>query len=185
MTATGETLGLPGGASFVIRKGAAETGGERVELEITLPPDASGPPPHFHPRQEEQWRVLAGTLEVQVDGNWQTLRAGESASVRAGRVHTLRNRTNQDVRFLDVHIPALDFQDYMEDLHRLTAAGKITSLRSPRSLIYLATVLREHRTTQLTASRLQRIAESTLARLGKLLGMRVDEKLRTAAASRS
>jgi quercetin dioxygenase-like cupin family protein len=155
----------------VIRRSAAETGGERVELEITLPPDASGPPPHFHPRQEEQWQVLGGTLDVQVDGNWATLREGESASIPAGRVHTLRNRTNENVRVLDVHIPALDFQDYMEDLHRLTVAGKITSLRSPRSLIYLATVLREHRTTQLTASRLQRIAESALAGLGRLLGM--------------
>jgi quercetin dioxygenase-like cupin family protein len=169
----GDTLRLPGGASFVIRKPAGETGGERVELEITLPPVASGPPPHFHPHQEEQWHVLAGTLEVQVDGIWRTLREGESASIPAGHVHTLRNRTNQDVRVLDVHVPALDFQDYMEDLHRLTEAGKITSLRSPRALIYLATVLHKHRTTQLTASRLQRIAESALAGLGKLLGMRV------------
>lgn len=173
MSATGDTLGLPGGASFVIRKAAAETGGERVELEITLPPDASGPPPHSHPRQEEQWHVLAGTLEVRIDANWRTLREGESASIPVGHVHTLRNRGNEDVRVLDIHIPALDFQDYMEDLHRLTEAGKITSLRSPRSLIYLATVLRERRTTQLTASRLQRIAESALAGLGTLLGMRV------------
>jgi hypothetical protein len=74
---------------------------------------------------------------------------------------------------LDVHIPALDFQDYMEDLHRLHEAGKITSLRNPRSIVYLATVLRQHRTTQLSASRAQRIAESALAGLGKLLGVRV------------
>lgn len=172
MTATEDVFRLPGGASFVITKSAAETGGERVELEMTLPPGAAGPPPHFHPRQEEQWHVLAGTLEVQVDGSWRTLREGESESIPEGHVHTLRNRTNEDVRVLDVHIPALDFQDYMQDLHRLTDAGKITSLRSPRSLIYLATVLREHRTTQLTASRFQRIAESALAGLGKLLGMR-------------
>jgi quercetin dioxygenase-like cupin family protein len=167
-----DQLGLPGDASFVVRKSAAETGGERVELEITLPPDAAGPPPHFHPSQEEQWHVLAGTPDVQVDGEWRTLREGDSASIPAGHVHTLRNRTNEEVRVLDIHIPALDFQDYMEDLHRLTAAGKITSLRSPRSLIYLATVLREHRTTQLTASRVQRVAESALAGLGRLLGMR-------------
>lgn len=172
MSGSEETLRLPGGASFVVAKSAAETGGERVELEITLPPDAAGPPPHFHPRQEEQWRVLAGMLDVQVDGNWRTLREGESASIPAGHVHTLRNRSNEEVRVLDVHIPALDFQDYMEDLHRLTVAGKITSLRSPRSLVYLATVLREHRTTQLTASRAQRVMETALAGLGKLLGMR-------------
>jgi mannose-6-phosphate isomerase-like protein (cupin superfamily) len=173
MSAGGETLTLPGGASFVVAKSAAESGGERVELEMTLPPGAAGPPPHFHPRQEEQWHVLAGTLDVQVDGKWRTLREGESATIPAGSVHTLRNRSNEEVRVLDVHIPALDFQDYMEDLHRLTEAGKITSLRNPRSLIYLATVLREHRTTQLTASRAQRAMETVLAGVGRLLGMRV------------
>jgi quercetin dioxygenase-like cupin family protein len=160
----------------MIRTSAAETAGERVELEIMLPPGASGPPPHFHPHQEERWQVLTGALDVQVDGNWRTLREGEAASVPAGRVHTLRNRTNSDTRVLDVHIPALDFQDYMLDLHRLAETGKITSLRSPRSLIYLATVLRKHRTTQLTARRGQRIAESALAGLGRLLGMRVAER---------
>lgn len=173
MSEARDKLELPGGASFVITKSAAETSGERVELEITLPPGAPGPPPHFHPRQEEQWHVIVGTLEVQVDGNLRTLREGESASIPAGHVHTLRNRTHEDVRVLDVHVPALDFQDYMQDLHRLTQAAKITTLRSPRSLIYLAMVLRQHRTTQLTASRPLRIAESALAGLGKLLGLRV------------
>jgi quercetin dioxygenase-like cupin family protein len=170
---TPDTLTLPGGARVLIRTAAADTHGERVELEITLPPGAAGPPPHFHPRQEEQWHVLAGTLEVQVDGDWRTLREGESATIAAGQVHTLRNRSQTDVRVLDVHIPALDFQDYMEDLDRLTREGKITSLRSPKSLIYLATVLKQHRTTQLTASRSQRIAESALAGVGRLFGVRV------------
>ena len=173
MTGPQDMLTLPGGSSFVIRTSAADTNGERVELEITIPPDSAGPPPHFHPRQEEQWQVLAGTLEVQVDGEWRTLREGESATIPPGHVHTLRNRTNETVRVLDVHVPALDFQDYMLDLHRLEQEGKITSLRSPRSLIYLATVLRAHRTTQLTASSVQRAAESALAGLGRLLGMRV------------
>jgi quercetin dioxygenase-like cupin family protein len=173
VTGTAGTLDLPGGAGFVVRTSAAETSGERVELEITLPPAAPGPPPHFHPRQEERWQVLEGELDVQVDGDWRTLREGESASIPAGHVHTLRNRTDKRVRVLDVHIPALDFQDYMEDLHRLTEAGKITSLRNPRSLVYLATVLRDHRTTQLTASRGQRFAESVLAGLGKLFRVRI------------
>ena len=172
MTASDETYTLPGGASFIVKTSSAATGGERVELEMTLPPGAAGPPPHFHPRQEEEWHVLAGTLAVQIDGEWQDLREGESATIPRGHVHTLRNRTTEAVRVLDVHIPALDFQDYMLDLHRLNQEGKITSLRSPRSLVYLASVLREHRTTQLTASRAQRLAETALASVGKLLGMR-------------
>jgi quercetin dioxygenase-like cupin family protein len=172
VAAPGDPYTLPGGASFVIKTSTAETGGERVQLEITLPPSAQGPPPHFHPRQEEEWHVLEGTLAVQVDGNWRDLRAGESATIPRGHVHTLRNRSDGTVRVLDVHIPALDFEDYMLDLHRLNQEGKITSVRSPKSLVYLASVLTQHRTTQLTASRPQRVAESALAGIGKLLGMR-------------
>jgi quercetin dioxygenase-like cupin family protein len=166
----GDKLTLPGGASFVIAKSAADTGGERVELEITFPPGAAAPPPHFHPRQQEEWHVLSGTLSVQIDGRWRTLTEGQSTTIPAGQVHTLRNDTKEVVRVLDVHVPALDFQDYMEKLHRLSEAGKVTTLRNPRSLIYMAMVLREQRATQVTASRLQRAAESVLARLGRLLG---------------
>jgi mannose-6-phosphate isomerase-like protein (cupin superfamily) len=169
---TGDRLTLPGGANVLVAKSAAETNGERVELEITLPTGAPSPPPHFHPHQEEQWRVLAGTVEVLVDGSWRTLAEGESVTIPAGTVHTIRNRSGDPARVLDVHVPALDFQEYMEDLSRLAAEGKITSLRNPRSLIYLASVLRAHRTTQLTASRGQRAAESALAAVGRLLGMR-------------
>jgi mannose-6-phosphate isomerase-like protein (cupin superfamily) len=167
---------LPGGASFVVRTSTAESGGERIELEITLPPGASGPPPHFHPRQEERWEVLEGTFSAQVDGEWRELGVGETANVPAGHVHTLANRSGETVRVLDVHIPALDFEDYMLDLAQLSQEGKITSLRSLRSLVYLASVLRAHRATQLTASRPQRVAESALAGVGRLLGMRAGQR---------
>jgi hypothetical protein len=74
------------------------------------------------------------------------------------------------VRFRDVHEPALDFQAYIEALHRLAAAGKITSRMSPSTLIHGAMVLRQHRTTQLSASPAQRAAENLLALVGRVLG---------------
>jgi mannose-6-phosphate isomerase-like protein (cupin superfamily) len=172
VTTPSDTYTLPGGATFEIRTSTAESGGERIELEMTLPPNSVGPPAHFHPRQEEQWHVLDGTLAVQIDGSWRDLGEGESATIPAGHVHTLRNRTSETVKVLDIHMPALDFEDYMLDLHRLNQEGKITSLRNPKTLIYLSGVLRAHRTTQLTASRAQRIAESALAGVGRVLGMR-------------
>jgi quercetin dioxygenase-like cupin family protein len=163
---------MPTGAAFLIAKSAADSGGERVEMEITIPPGSPAPPRHFHPHQEELQEVLAGTLSVYVDGQWRLMEQGHSLSIPAGQVHTLRNRSNEVVRIRDVHVPALDFQDYIEKLHRLAQAGKVTSLRSPSTLVYLSMVLSEHRGTQLTASRLQRALESLLARVGRLLGYR-------------
>jgi quercetin dioxygenase-like cupin family protein len=172
---TGDTLELPGGVTVVVTTPAAETGGERVEMEFSLPPGAPGPPPHFHPEQEEQWHVLAGTFSVFLDGDWRSLTEGESVTIPRGGVHTFRNSSEGLVRVRDVHVPALDFQDYMEELHRLTETGKVKSLRNPSSLIHLSMVLRDHRPMQLTASKLQRAGESLLALVGRLLGYRTPE----------
>jgi mannose-6-phosphate isomerase-like protein (cupin superfamily) len=170
MAATGDTLTMPDGTSFVIIESAADSGGARIEFEIAMAPGALGPPKHFHPRQEESWRVLEGELAVFVDGEWRMLRDGESLSIAPNTVHTLRNRSGAPVRFRDVHEPALDFQDYIEELHRQAAAGRITSRMTPSTLISGAIVLRGHRTTQLSASRAQRAAETALSRVGRLLG---------------
>lgn len=169
---TGDTLTMPTGAAFLIAKSATDSGGERVEMEITLPPGSPSPPKHFHPNQEETQLVLAGTLSVYLDGQWRLVERGQSVSIPRGQVHTLRNRSDEVVRIKDVHVPALDFQDYIEKLHRLARAGKVTSLRSPSTLIYLSMILCEHRGTQVTAGALQRAVESLLARIGRLLGHR-------------
>jgi mannose-6-phosphate isomerase-like protein (cupin superfamily) len=174
MAATGDTLTMPDGTAFSIVESAADSGGDRVEFEITLAPGAPGPPKHFHPRQRETWSVRAGELSVFVDGEWRTLGEGESLSVPQGVVHTLRNRSGREVRFADVHEPALDFQEYIEALHRQAAAGKITRRLTPSTLIHGAMVLRRHRTTQLSASRGQRAAETALSLVGRALGYRTD-----------
>jgi quercetin dioxygenase-like cupin family protein len=170
MAGTGDTLTMPDGTSFSIVESAADSGGERVEFEITMAPAAQGPPKHFHPGQHESWKVLEGELSVFVEDTWRTLGEGKSLSIPPNTVHTLRNRSSGPVRFRDVHEPALDFQDYIESLDRLADAGKLTSRMTPSTLIHGAMVLREHRTTQLSASPAQRAAETALSLVGRALG---------------
>jgi quercetin dioxygenase-like cupin family protein len=163
---------MPDGTSFRIVESAAESHGERVEFEVTMAPGAMGPPKHLHPRQDEGWTVLEGELSVFVDGEWRTLGEGASLSIPPNTVHTLRNRSSQPVRFRDSHEPALDFQDYIEALDRQAAAGKLTARMTPSTLIHGAMVLRQHRTTQLSAGRAQRAGETVLTLLGRALGYR-------------
>ena len=164
-------LTLPGGASFLITKSPAETSGESVEMEITLPPGAPGPPRHLHPRQEERWDVLEGELTVFLDGRWRSLRAGDSLSIPRGHAHTLRNRSGETVRVRDSHWPALDFEDYIVKIHRLAQAGKIGDPRRPSTLIHFAMLWQEQQ-CQVAARPLERGALSLLARLGRLLRFR-------------
>jgi hypothetical protein len=71
-----------------------------------------------------------------------------------------------------VHEPALDFQEYIEALGDQAAAGTMTARMTPSTLIHGAIILRRHRTTQLSASRVQRGAEDVLSLVGRVLGYR-------------
>ena len=75
--------------------------GSAIEIFDTSGPADSGPPTHFHP-WEEVYVVLAGELEVTVDGGApQVLGAGGIAHVPANTTHGYRNVTD-DAHFLTI-----------------------------------------------------------------------------------
>lgn len=123
---------------------AETTGGEYVEMDCTLDPGGKTAI-HYHPEQEETYRVLDGTLDVFLDDRWRTVLTGESLTVPRGTVHGFRNASRTPVRFLNVHRPALAFQEHLETLDRLVRAGKIKGLKEPRSLIHMSMSIVEHR----------------------------------------
>ena len=123
---------------------AATTGGEYIEQDVTAEP-GSGTMIHYHPEQEETYQVLEGTLAVYRDDKWSAVQAGKSLTVPQGAVHGFRNASETPVRFLNVHRPALAFQEHLETLDRLSRAGKIRGTKDPRSLIYMSMSGVEHR----------------------------------------
>jgi len=64
--------------------------GSSIEIFDTSGPANAGPPPHRHP-WEEIYVVLAGELEVTVDGEAKILKAGGVAHVPANVPHAYRN----------------------------------------------------------------------------------------------
>jgi mannose-6-phosphate isomerase-like protein (cupin superfamily) len=162
---------MPDGAVFEITRPAEKTGGEVIEMEIALPPGSPSPPRHIHPEQEERWETLSGTLSIWLKGGWRPLREGESVTIPPGVPHTLRNRSDATVRVRDVHVPALDFEDYIRGLHALAVAGKVTGPRRPSTLLHFALLWQEQR-SQVAAQAWLRIAIAALARIGRLLGYR-------------
>ncbi len=79
------------GEKYTFLTTAADTNGERFEAEWTLTPGASGPPPHIHIKQVEWFEVISGSMIATVDKKEYSFEAGQSASVKAGQTHTLRN----------------------------------------------------------------------------------------------
>src|SRR5881628_566362 len=138
MASAGDRFPLPDGSVYVIRRPAAETQGESVEMEFVLPPGCVPPPPHIHRRQVESYEVLSGRLEVVVDGEWQELGPGGSISVPAGALHTFRNRSGETARVRNWHRPALRFEDFIERLSGTLHAAGIRRKRDPRIPLYVS-----------------------------------------------
>ncbi|MEO8421258.1 MAG: cupin domain-containing protein [Hyphomicrobium sp.] len=109
----------PVGMWWEITRSTADTRGALLEAVNVIAPDFAGPPLHIHPAAEESYSVLSGTLDVCVDGIWQRLSAGQSVTVAAGTPHTLRNTSGSEVRLVNTHSPALDFEHFFRRLHAL------------------------------------------------------------------
>jgi quercetin dioxygenase-like cupin family protein len=166
-------LTMPDGTTFVVVESGSCNDGAEIIFEITMAPGAMGPPRHSHPAQEESWTVQSGELSVLVNDQWRTLAAGEPLTSPPDTVHTLADRSAATVRFHDAHRPALDFEEYIEDLNRLTRSGTLSTRMTLRTLIHGAMVLVDHRPMQVSANPAQRAAETLLAKTGRLVGYSV------------
>lgn len=53
-----------------ILKSRKDTKGALLEMEATYQPHSPEPPAHYHPFQEEEFRVLSGDIKVQINGQY-------------------------------------------------------------------------------------------------------------------
>ncbi|MGH9346603.1 MAG: cupin domain-containing protein [Vicinamibacterales bacterium] len=171
---SGRRFEFPDGSLYELVVPAATTGGVRSEVDVTLPPSPVTPPPHIHPQQQETYTVRDGTLEVLLGHEWRSLSASESLAVPPGTVHTFRNRSGQNVTFRIVHAPAQGFERYLERLYWLSAMNRIRGRRNLTSALYGSLLLDTHRDDQVLAGPAARIGVRALARVARLLRMRVD-----------
>jgi quercetin dioxygenase-like cupin family protein len=172
MANTGDRFEMPDGSIYAVTAAAADSAGQFVEMEFTLPPGSIAPPPHVHPLPVEEYEILEGTLDVMIGGTWRTLAAGQSASVPTGVLHTFKNRSGAPVRARNVHGPAARFEDYIEHIYRLTRARGITGAKDLRLPVYLSMLMLEYPDTLAPGRRRERIGMTALAGLGRLLRLR-------------
>jgi hypothetical protein len=108
---------IRGGDGSVLRliTTGAESGGELLEMEASYPGTGWLPPEHYHPRQDERFTVLEGTIRAIVDGVEASYGPGESFDVPAGTRHQMGaevpSRTRWEIR------PALRTAEFFERLH--------------------------------------------------------------------
>ena len=184
MTTSREVLDFRPGAPMVweVVRTTEESGGEAFETINRVEPRAGGPPVHLHPTAEETYEVLAGTIDVFLDGEWRRLGPGEKVVVPPGVPHTLKNDSDQEAEIVNVHSPALRFESFFREFHRLVRTGRIKlPPKEPRSLIYFAMLFSAYPEEQRPVKPPPGVFKA-LASIGRLLGYEVHEGSRRPGA---
>ena len=118
------------------------TGGERLELELTLAPKGRvGGLPHQHPATESI-HVLEGVLSGRIRGRRVDVGPGGSIVLPAGVDHYLYNDTHERVRAHVLAEPARDFETFFETVFALAHERHHRSFRGLPAPLHAAMLSR-------------------------------------------
>src|ERR1700745_1052344 len=93
------------GDTYTVLLSGEQTDGRFAVLDMLIPP-GGGAPPHRH-AFEESFRVLAGSIEVQLrDLPPMRLGVGDSVNIPANAPHAFRNTADEEARLLCTVAPA-------------------------------------------------------------------------------
>ena len=169
MPRSGDRYAMPDDlGEYLLIRSHDETDGEYVEMEFALPATAFAPPPHRHPSQSESYAVLEGSLEVMIDGDWQRLAVGDSATVPVGANHTFR-LVGEPVRVRNFHRPGGHFDSFVERQHRFVTSDRYRGLRRPSTAAAMAAAWHAHRDLLVPTNPVLRAAVTALAPIGNRL----------------
>jgi quercetin dioxygenase-like cupin family protein len=87
------------GATVDIHATLEETGTTSI-IEVGIPPNFPGVPPHLHEQTAEGFYVLEGNIDVLYDGKWNEAHRGDFFLIPPRMVHGYRNSTDRPARFL-------------------------------------------------------------------------------------
>lgn len=89
-----DTLKLTASETVIIRRSEPSL----LEVEGVYGPGGSLPPKHFHPEQDEHFRVISGELTARVDGDEHELKQGDVLEIPRGAVHQMWNPHEAEAR---------------------------------------------------------------------------------------
>jgi mannose-6-phosphate isomerase-like protein (cupin superfamily) len=176
MARVGETIENPvNGERITWIETAQTTGGELLSFDLSLRPGAAVAAEHRHVRQEERFRVQAGTIELEVAGNRREVGLEGEVAVPAGVPHRWWNHGQEEATVRVELRPALDTETFFETFFGLNRDGKTNSKGIP-GLLQGAVLFRDLGDSCSSLTRppavVQRAVVATLAPLGRVLGRR-------------
>lgn len=122
------------GQDIKFLKTGKDTDGQLLEMESVYNSYSKEPTPHFHPHQDEDFKVLEGSLNVRINGKIRVLQAGDILHIAKNTVHSMWNGTdNRTVVNWKVR-PALNTENLLETATGLVCDGKTNEKGMPNIL---------------------------------------------------
>lgn len=100
------------GDEVTVLLGGEATGGKFTMFTDVTPP-GSGPPPHYHEKEDEWFYPLEGKAEFLVDGTWREVPLGATVFAPRLSVHTFRNVGDTPLKTL-IHTAPSGFEVFFE-----------------------------------------------------------------------
>ena len=104
-----------------------EYGWRAAALQFWMRGDASPPPLHVHPRQEERIEVVSGSVLSICGGVRSVLGPGETISTPPGEPHTVGPAGEGAVEMIVEFRPSLGFERFVERMFALDRAGHLNA----------------------------------------------------------
>jgi mannose-6-phosphate isomerase-like protein (cupin superfamily) len=140
----GDTIENPiTGERIVFNKTSAETNGEAVEIEVYVRPGGVVAAAHVHPYQTERFEVISGRIGMKLGRRKLEAGPNDIVVIEPGTPHKFWNAGDEELRFVTVIRPALQFERLLETMFGLAADGKTNRKGMPNPL-RLAVIAREH-----------------------------------------
>jgi mannose-6-phosphate isomerase-like protein (cupin superfamily) len=136
MAHTGQILKNPAsGERITFRRTSADTGGELLAIDLVLPAGRRVPGgQHVHPRQEERFEVLEGTMRFKLGRKRVIAGPGDLVVVPAGQKHDFANVGDVDALVRVEVRPALKMEQLFETAVGLAEQGRTMLGGIPRPL---------------------------------------------------
>jgi mannose-6-phosphate isomerase-like protein (cupin superfamily) len=140
----GDTIENPiTGERIVFNKTSAETNGEAVEIEVYVRPGGVVAAAHVHPYQTERFEVISGRIGMKLGRRKLEAGPNDIVVIEPGTPHKFWNAGDEELRFVTVIKPALQFERLLETMFGLAVDGKTNRKGMPNPL-RLAVIAREH-----------------------------------------
>ena len=178
MLNTPEILDLtPLGMKFTVLKTSEDTEGESLDLHWELFPGCNMKDPliHIHPNAIETYEILEGEMEFFIKDKWITAKKGDKLTVPKGVSHAFRNPSGKIVKVYNTHQPALEMQEYFEDVSKVL--DKVTDNRQKdfkmnlKTMLYMGILMGNYR-NDIIAKNPPDFAIKILGVVGKLMGLK-------------